>query len=67
MTPNWSGAEGWKSNATIPPNSTVFAISYFGASKIGGAVAATNPTYTAAKIQSKISEYGAEQPNLALM
>lgn len=46
--------------AIILPNSTAFAISYFGVLKAGGVVAATNPTYPAPKMQYQINDCEAE-------
>ncbi len=46
--------------ALILPNSTAFAISYFGILKAGGVVAAANPTYPAPKMQYQINDCEAE-------
>jgi long-chain acyl-CoA synthetase len=42
--------------AIILPNSAAMAISYFAVLKAGGTVAATNPTYPAAKMQFQIND-----------
>jgi long-chain acyl-CoA synthetase len=46
--------------AVILPNSTAFAVSYFGILKAGGVVAATNPTYPPLKMQYQINDCDAE-------
>ncbi len=42
--------------AIVLPNSTAFAISYFGVLKAGGVVAATNPTYPPPRLQYQIND-----------
>lgn len=44
----------------VMPNCAAFAIAYFGILKAGGVVAATNPTYPAAKMQYQINDTDAE-------
>ncbi len=42
--------------AIVLPNSSAFAISYFGVLKAGGVVAATNPTYPPPRLQYQIND-----------
>lgn len=42
--------------AIVLPNCTAFAIAYYGILKAGGIVAATNPTYPAAKMEYQIND-----------
>jgi long-chain acyl-CoA synthetase len=46
--------------ALIMPNTASFVISYYAVLKAGGAVAATNPTYPAEKVQFQINDCDAE-------
>lgn len=56
-------AQGLKKSdrvALVMPNSVAFVISFFGALKAGGVVAATNPTYPADKMAHQINDCDAE-------